>query len=184
MVEDGNPLKETHEEPKETREERFERETKPPDGQRLILHSLRFAEVVRAEDYEKLETGLDLLYQGVKKNSYGVQREQENYRQYISGAKSAFFPSGWVNLQGFISKEYADSLEKPIMGPKRELPPGIERMSFFLGQIDRKSTRLNSSHGYISYAVFCLKNKNWPPARQNGSSPHGAPNYWKTRTTS
>src|SRR2546429_5960019 len=27
-------------------------------------------------------------------------------------------------------------------------------------RIDRKSTRLNSSHGYISYAVFCLKKKN------------------------
>src|SRR2546429_35134 len=27
-------------------------------------------------------------------------------------------------------------------------------------QRDRKSTRLNSSHGYISYAVFCLKKKN------------------------
>src|SRR2546429_7176469 len=28
------------------------------------------------------------------------------------------------------------------------------------GQVqDRKSTRLNSSHGYISYAVFCLKKK-------------------------
>src|SRR3989449_8408062 len=27
------------------------------------------------------------------------------------------------------------------------------------GEIDRKSTRLNSSHGYISYAVFCLKKK-------------------------
>src|SRR2546422_8106045 len=26
-------------------------------------------------------------------------------------------------------------------------------------QTDRKSTRLNSSHGYISYAVFCLKKK-------------------------
>src|SRR2546422_1055418 len=26
---------------------------------------------------------------------------------------------------------------------------------------DRKSTRLNSSHGYISYAVFCLKKKNY-----------------------
>src|SRR2546429_4545648 len=26
-------------------------------------------------------------------------------------------------------------------------------------QPDRKSTRLNSSHGYISYAVFCLKKK-------------------------
>src|SRR2546429_2702594 len=27
-------------------------------------------------------------------------------------------------------------------------------------EADRKSTRLNSSHGYISYAVFCLKNNN------------------------
>ena len=28
-----------------------------------------------------------------------------------------------------------------------------------LAAVDRKSTRLNSSHGYISYAVFCLKKK-------------------------
>src|SRR2546426_8576383 len=29
-----------------------------------------------------------------------------------------------------------------------------------VGQVDRKSTRLNSSHLVISYAVFCLKKKN------------------------
>src|SRR2546429_5400720 len=29
---------------------------------------------------------------------------------------------------------------------------------------DRKSTRLNSSHGYISYAVFCLKKKKDRPS--------------------
>src|SRR5205809_4193712 len=29
----------------------------------------------------------------------------------------------------------------------------------YLREEDRKSTRLNSSHGYISYAVFCLKKK-------------------------
>src|SRR2546429_5894312 len=29
----------------------------------------------------------------------------------------------------------------------------------YTGALDRKSTRLNSSHGYISYAVFCLKKK-------------------------
>src|SRR5687768_18177953 len=37
-----------------------------------------------------------------------------------------------------------------------------ETFSRFLsgcGGQDRKSTRLNSSHGYISYAVFCLKKK-------------------------
>src|SRR5256884_913061 len=31
--------------------------------------------------------------------------------------------------------------------------------AYNLVRIDRKSTRLNSSHGYISYAVFCLKKK-------------------------
>src|SRR5689334_23490529 len=30
----------------------------------------------------------------------------------------------------------------------------------FLVELDRKSTRLNSSHSSISYAVFCLKKKN------------------------
>src|SRR2546422_6973062 len=34
---------------------------------------------------------------------------------------------------------------------------------------DRKSTRLNSSHGYISYAVFCLKKKK--NAKLNASTP-------------
>src|SRR3712207_9234051 len=29
-----------------------------------------------------------------------------------------------------------------------------------VGHVDRKSTRLNSSHANISYAVFCLKKKN------------------------
>src|SRR5205809_4646665 len=33
----------------------------------------------------------------------------------------------------------------------------LERQGFAV--TDRKSTRLNSSHGYISYAVFCLKKK-------------------------
>src|SRR2546429_5228423 len=36
-------------------------------------------------------------------------------------------------------------------------PEGFPR--FPAVSIDRKSTRLNSSHGYISYAVFCLKKK-------------------------
>src|SRR2546430_12685266 len=43
------------------------------------------------------------------------------------------------------------------------------------GRVDRKSTRLNSSHSQISYAVFCLKKKNNtelsldrdPPSRAN-----------------
>src|SRR5438309_8553295 len=39
-------------------------------------------------------------------------------------------------------------------GPRRRSPPPLQ---------DRKSTRLNSSHSSISYAVFCLKKKNQNP---------------------
>src|SRR2546422_6061234 len=40
---------------------------------------------------------------------------------------------------------------------------------------DRKSTRLNSSHGYISYAVFCLKKKKHTTrALQTELEPHSA----------
>src|SRR5687768_17831399 len=42
-------------------------------------------------------------------------------------------------------------------GGHRASPHG-ER-AYLFGERDRKSTRLNSSHGYISYAVFCLKKK-------------------------
>src|SRR5688572_13515483 len=39
----------------------------------------------------------------------------------------------------------------------REVIPGMKARRW--GRIDRKSTRLNSSHSQISYAVFCLKKK-------------------------
>src|SRR5690606_40325395 len=51
--------------------------------------------------------------------------------------------------------------------PDIPVAPGISetgkgkqwRLNQFQGRIDRKSTRLNSSHVKISYAVFCLKKK-------------------------
>src|SRR3712207_7648288 len=48
--------------------------------------------------------------------------------------------------------------ETPSKEPTERLaqPPTTNHMN----RIDRKSTRLNSSHANISYAVFCLKKKN------------------------
>src|SRR2546422_4202585 len=43
-------------------------------------------------------------------------------------------------------------IELTVWDPNDPAEPGLIT--------DRKSTRLNSSHGYISYAVFCLKKKN------------------------
>src|SRR2546422_5535398 len=44
-----------------------------------------------------------------------------------------------------------------------------------IAQTDRKSTRLNSSHGYISYAVFCLKKKKRTLTRPTTLYPKASP---------
>src|SRR5699024_12793583 len=46
-----------------------------------------------------------------------------------------------------------DPLDDTKTWPEQDFPPKP------VGRIDRKSTRLNSSHVSISYAVFCLKKK-------------------------
>src|SRR5690349_22219684 len=48
-----------------------------------------------------------------------------------------------------------ERIRGPDFVPVREVRKPIQR-----GDLDRKSTRLNSSHVEISYAVFCLKKKN------------------------
>src|SRR2546429_7259450 len=54
----------------------------------------------------------------------------------------------------------ADAQERPDEGGGAEKCRGPEHEPEIAdAQADRKSTRLNSSHGYISYAVFCLKKK-------------------------
>src|SRR6267378_5306090 len=63
--------------------------------------------------------------------------------------------------------------------PVRPYVSGVAAISYFAGAPrslpDRKSTRLNSSHVEISYAVFCLKKKKRkPPDPRSVTEPHGA----------
>src|SRR5438128_8828890 len=53
-------------------------------------------------------------------------------------------------------EERRDSEEEDARAPRRPAPPLHPPHA---ARVDRKSTRLNSSHGSISYAVFCLKKK-------------------------
>src|SRR3712207_7703335 len=47
-----------------------------------------------------------------------------------------------------------------LPGERKSIEPMAARVAPADTQQDRKSTRLNSSHANISYAVFCLKKKN------------------------
>src|SRR2546422_5634338 len=53
----------------------------------------------------------------------------------------------------------AGALAERRHAPRSDRVTAALRLAQSLRGADRKSTRLNSSHGYISYAVFCLKKK-------------------------
>src|SRR3712207_8282095 len=55
---------------------------------------------------------------------------------------------------GMFSKEFGTSLLRSTWNLHA---PGVEARGQERRPVDRKSTRLNSSHANISYAVFCLK---------------------------
>src|SRR2546422_8246310 len=76
--------------------------------------------------------------------------------------RSTLFPYTTLFRSGFSMKKAKVEISKPDFKLWCELcclriAPSEERTVVLE---DRKSTRLNSSHGYISYAVFCLKKKN------------------------
>src|SRR5690242_21498774 len=52
-----------------------------------------------------------------------------------------------------------ERLHAELLGPQLRGPGGLGRAAEPVDRQDRKSTRLNSSHMSISYAVFCLKKK-------------------------
>src|SRR5688572_5055476 len=70
------------------------------------------------------------------------------FERYVSMGNSitAGFQSGGIN-DSTQAQSYAVLLAQAMHSP------------FFVPLLDRKSTRLNSSHSQISYAVFCLKKK-------------------------
>src|SRR2546422_5914440 len=58
----------------------------------------------------------------------------------------------------------AASAAAAVVAANRLFGLGLRRARL-VSYADRKSTRLNSSHAYTSYAVFCLKKKNGLPSR-------------------
>src|SRR5687768_18276209 len=66
----------------------------------------------------------------------------------------------FFNVGTQIGGEVGENIRKIFAyGIRNSFGMAFDPLSGNLWDQDRKSTRLNSSHGYISYAVFCLKKK-------------------------
>src|SRR2546422_5520016 len=71
------------------------------------------------------------------------------YTTLFRSQRAVELPLAVVDLRGQEAAEQEEYVQGWIEQRKRHV----------FDWEDRKSTRLNSSHGYISYAVFCLKKK-------------------------
>src|SRR2546429_5791415 len=72
------------------------------------------------------------------------------FRSYMQDRYHGRYYAKAQNLARTLTKAYNDALQSVDLLVLPTQP---------MKATDRKSTRLNSSHGYISYAVFCLKKK-------------------------
>src|SRR3712207_8426927 len=93
--------------------------------------------------------------------------------------ESTLFPDTTLFRSGHALRHRRTPVQEPAAGrAQREADRGrlrgdgehrpeerepLDALGMLGGEQDRKSTRLNSSHANISYAVFCLKKKNTNP---------------------
>src|ERR1041385_4121086 len=66
----------------------------------------------------------------------------------------------------YVMKEGTQGMARALASGEADIGGHFAAPVILRLEADRKSTRLNSSHGYISYAVFCLKKK------KNRTTPH------------
>src|SRR2546429_5757923 len=81
--------------------------------------------------------------------------------------RSTLFPYTTLFRSKLRGRGGAELAQRLLDGSTELLQRLLQRIALLIDPLDRsfarqdrKSTRLNSSHGYISYAVFCLKKKN------------------------
>src|SRR3989449_2192845 len=118
-------------------------------GPREMIHSLRLAT-------DALKNGeiVCIFPEGQMTRIGQMLPFRRGMERIIKGVHVPIIP---VNLDGVWGSIFSFAGRRFLWKIPRQIPYPV-RVTFG-AETDRKSTRLNSSHGYISYAVFCLKKK-------------------------
>src|SRR5258707_11428789 len=116
-------------------------------GERLVGDPLRGALLLPSVEREKRARVPHLELSCKNQRLYRLLQIQQP--QQVRGCRAGA-PDG---LRRFLVREF-ELADQPL-----HAAGFLERVEIFPLDVDRKSTRLNSSHANISYAVFCLKKK-------------------------
>src|SRR5687768_13699098 len=121
---------------------------------------------------ENLVKGLENLLEDLERGKGQLKIRMTDLEAFEVGKNIAVTPGKVVYQNDLIQLlQYTPTTKEVAKRPLLIIPPWINKfyildlkpansfIKWAVDQGDRKSTRLNSSHGYISYAVFCLKKK-------------------------
>src|SRR5699024_11835536 len=102
-------------------------------------------------------------------NNHTFDIAKEGYSNLISGHKKSKYDKKLFiarrelndssNLYSILISKIIEIIKKYEIKTKNNVIDVGTGEGYILNEIDRKSTRMNSSHVSISYAVFCLKKK-------------------------
>src|SRR5690554_848832 len=134
---------------------------------KYVLAYLPGEEFPKAEALEEPSTTIlpsNVLATAVSKTIFAAGND--DLRPVMSGVYFQFSPSGVIfvatdahKLVKYSQTEITSDTETNFIMPKKPLNILKNILATTDTDVDRKSTRLNSSHVRISYAVFCLKKK-------------------------
>src|SRR2546422_2171413 len=131
-----------------------------PDGYILTNnHVVAGADRVTVKLYDKREFTAKVVGTDPNTDVAVIRIDARNLPTLGFGNSDSTRVGEWALAVGNpLGEAFAFTVTAGIISAKGRLLNGLPRPSYGI-QEDRKSTRLNSSHGYISYAVFCLKKK-------------------------
>src|SRR2546429_4867157 len=124
----------------------------------MVQMNLRFTEIPELEGTTDAYAGLNWSYS--RREALEDCTRRYFFQYYASALPSGDFKTK-VNFLRGVKNRYlrtGEIMHLMIATHFKKLKIGRNLSEDWLMK-DRKSTRLNSSHGYISYAVFCLKKK-------------------------
>src|SRR3989475_5055861 len=131
-----------------------------PDGQLVREERIEHDRGSLREFLERCERGSPVAVETIG-NWYWIVDEIEaaGCVPKLVHARKAKLMMGEINKTDRLDVRGLNRLQQNGTLPTVWIPPGALRDQRDLPRTDRKSTRLNSSHSQISYAVFCLKKK-------------------------
>src|SRR5256884_5138300 len=116
--------------------------------------------VDRVSFFFQAEDGIrDVAVTGVQTCALPISEESRTLRGAFCAIQKVCSINGDIDL---VQAKGEQDLVHLVRAEGPDVVDGVGliwAIKVFRSFVDRKSTRLNSSHGYISYAVFCLKKK-------------------------